>query len=108
LENNYDASILDNANDDIKETLKLIVTESKDSGKGNIPLINIIYNYFYGVLPSTRYISGPMSLSYHTSDEYNMKIYIYLEKFMEQQTYAVNIQKSHHILIYQNTYKRCF
>jgi hypothetical protein len=83
LEDNYDGSILDKASDDIKETLKWIVTESKDSGNGNTPLINIIYNYFYGVLPSPKYISGPMSLTYHTSDEYDMKIYIYLEKAMD-------------------------
>jgi len=80
LEKYYNASFLNNVSDDIKETLKNVVTEAKDSGKGNVPLINIIYNYFYGVLPSPKYISGPFTLSYHTHEIYDMKIYIFGER----------------------------
>jgi len=80
IKNDYDASFLDNVSPDIKNLFITIVDEFKDSGKGNISLINIIYNYFYGVLPSSKYISGPFTLSYQTSVEYNMNIYIFGEK----------------------------
>jgi len=79
LYENYDGSLLNNTNPDIKEIFKNIVTKAKDSGKGNIPLINIIYNYFYGILQTPDNISGPFSLEYQKSKEYDMKIYIFGE-----------------------------
>jgi len=79
LKNDYNGSILDKASQDIKETFRDIVSNVKDSGDGNTTLIKIIDNYFNGVLPTPEYISGPMSLSYYTSSEYDMKIYIFGE-----------------------------
>jgi hypothetical protein len=106
LESNYDGSLLDNVSRGIKETFKGIVTESKDSGNGNVPLINIIYNYFHGVLPSTRYISGPMSLSYHTSDKYDMKIYIFGELHgNEGQCSQLSLKKSSYLNISEYLHK---
>jgi hypothetical protein len=80
LHSDYNGVIFDYVdNSDIKETFKYVATKFKDGDKGNIPLLNIIYNYFNGVLPSPKYISGPMSLTYQTSSKYDMKIYIFGE-----------------------------
>ena len=63
----------------IQEEFKKVSEKFKDGNKGNVPLLNIIYNYFNGVLPTPNYISGPMSLTYQTSKEYDMNVYIFGE-----------------------------
>ena len=80
LHKTYNASILkDIPYEDIKKYFLLIAKKYKDGTKGNLALMNIIYNTFRGVLPSPKFISGPMSITYQTSSKYNKKIYIFGE-----------------------------
>lgn len=80
LHDDYNGDILEETKDEeIKEVFKNVSKEYKDGDKGNTPLLNIIHNHFNGVLPSPNYISGPMSLTYQTSEKYNMKVYIFGE-----------------------------
>lgn len=80
LHKTYDASILKNfPSEYIKELFLLTAKKYKDGKKGNLALMNIIYNTFYGVLPSPKFISGPMSISYQTSSVYEKYIYIFGE-----------------------------
>lgn len=80
LQKTYDASILKKiSSDDINEIFLILSKRYKDGSKGNLALMNIIYNTFYGVLPSPKFISGPMSITYQTSSIYNKKIYIFGE-----------------------------
>lgn len=80
LYSDYNADILDDVKDQIiKNMFKKVSSKFKDSGKGNVVVLNIIYNYFNGALPSSNYVSGPNTLSYQTSDKYNMKMYIFGE-----------------------------
>jgi hypothetical protein len=80
LHNTYDGKILNDIDDiDISESFKRISEKYKDGNDGNVPLLNIINNYFNGILPSPKFISGPMSLTYQTSSKYDMKVYIFGE-----------------------------
>ena len=79
LSTDFDTSILDEASDSIKQEFKNTSKKFKDGKEGNIPLLNAIHNHFNGVLPTHDYISGPMSLVYYTSKQYNMNIYIFGE-----------------------------
>ena len=80
LHDTYDGKILDDVdNSDISESFKLISEKFKDGNDGNVALLNIINNYFNGVLPSPKFISGPISLTYQRSNKYDMKIYIFGE-----------------------------
>jgi hypothetical protein len=80
LKSTYDASVLSCVkSQDIIEQFRQISKKYKDSKKGNLALLNLVYNYFYGQLPYYNNISGPISLSYHTSPAYDKKIYIFGE-----------------------------
>lgn len=79
IHKDYNSDILDEADDELKEMFKKVSSELLKKNKGNSPLANIIHNYFYGILPSTKYVSGPMSITYLTSEKYNKKVYIFGE-----------------------------
>lgn len=80
LHKTYDASILKDIKcDEIRNFFLMVSEKYKDGKKGNLALMNIIYNTFYGILPSPKFISGPMSISYQTSSVYEKKIYIFGE-----------------------------
>ena len=80
LHDTYNGDVLNNIVDDkIHSDFKLISSIYKDGNKGNTALLNIIYNHYYGKIHIPHFISGPMSISYHTSVKYDMKIYIFGE-----------------------------
>lgn len=80
LHSDYNGDILEEIKDEkIKDAFKKVSKELREKNKGNTPLANIVYNHFHGTLPSPNYVSGPMSLSYQTSEEYDMKVYIFGE-----------------------------
>ena len=80
LNKTYNAKILkDIKSDEIRNFFLMASEKYKDGKKGNLALMNIIYNTFYGILPSPKFISGPMSITYQTSPVYGKYIYIFGE-----------------------------
>lgn len=79
LQNDYNGDIIESGSKEVKRLFKKVSTELKESDRGNKPLVNIIYNHFHGILPAPNYVSGPVTLSYQTSDKYGIKIYIFGE-----------------------------
>lgn len=87
LYKDYNGDIIEEIeNNEIKDVFRNISEKYKDGNKGNIPLLNIIYNHFYEFLPAPDYISGPITLTYQTSEKYNMKIYIFGEAHSDIKT----------------------
>ena len=78
---NYDTREISNLKKTSVIFLKKIITSiiDKKINKGNQIFIKLIYNYFKQKKPIFTMISGPFSLSYHTSILYNKRIYIFGE-----------------------------
>ena len=80
ISNDFNTDFLDTASPFIRKAFKDTSEEFKDGKNGNITLLNLIYNYFNGILPIPLYISGPISLTYQKSKKYDMKVYIFGEE----------------------------
>ena len=96
LTNDFNTDILDTVDPGIRDMFKDTAEKFKDGKEGNIPLLNAIHNHFSGVLPTPSFISGPLSLTYHKSDEYNMNIYIFGEIHNAKQNCKV-LKKSNYM-----------
>lgn len=65
----------------VSKSFKSIAKKYKRLKKGNVALIGLIYNLYHGKMIKSNklYISGPMSITYQTSQKYDKKIYIFGE-----------------------------
>jgi hypothetical protein len=81
----YDVDVLDDVKDKripaMFKKYAFLGYGSRYRNKGNRALISLLYNKYYKhKIQLPVYINGPMSLTYHKYDEYDMKIYVFGEK----------------------------